>query len=127
MRKTKAFRLTVPQRRVARGRFQMRTVTWLVLYLILIITIINSPVYAVETTGVIEGVVEDKTGAVLAGVTVTLVNEGTSERRELVTGSIGRFVFPDLPVGTYRITAGKDGFKTFTEIGILLRVTGHVA
>ena|ERR1700694_4578581 len=71
---------------------------------------------AVETTGAIEEVVEDKSGAVLPGVKLTLINDGTGESREFVTATIGRFVFPDLPVGTYRITAEKKGFKTFTQI-----------
>ena len=43
------------------------------------------------TTGTIEGIVTDSTGAVLPGVGVTLTNAGTGFQRELTTDEGGRY------------------------------------
>src|SRR5262245_45101984 len=63
----------------------------------------------------ISGVVQDTTGAVLPGVTVTLVNVGTKNERETVTNEAGLYTFPNVPVGEYRITAVLSGFKSLTK------------
>src|SRR5262245_6529220 len=66
----------------------------------------------------ISGVVQDTTGAVLPGVTVTLVNVGTKNERETVTNEAGLYTFPNVPVGEYRITAVLSGFKPITKAGV---------
>jgi hypothetical protein len=62
------------------------------------------------TTGTIEGIVTDSTGAVLPGVAVTLSNAGTGFQRELTTDEGGRYRGLALPLGTYRIEAKLAGF-----------------
>ena len=81
---------------------------------------------AVETTGTIEGMVADPTGAVVPGVKVTLTNEGTGEVKVYPTDQLGRFVFPNLPVGTYALRAEKEGFKTFVQTKTPVRVSEHL-
>ena len=83
-------------------------------------------VFSVETTGIIEGTVEDSSGAVVAGVQVTVTNEQTGEAKSFTTGTFGRFVFPNLQVGTYHLMAERAGFKKSVQIGIPLRVTEHL-
>src|ERR1700732_461815 len=83
-------------------------------------------VFSVETTGIIEGTVQDSSGAVVAGVQVTVANEQTGEAKSFTTGTSGRFVFPNLQVGTYDLTAERAGFKKSVQIGIPLRVTEHL-
>ena len=56
------------------------------------------------TTGVIQGTAADGTGAALPGVTVEARNVETNLSRTLVTQADGRFVFLQLPPGTYRVT-----------------------
>src|SRR6202030_2886862 len=83
-------------------------------------------VLCVETTGIIEGTVQDSSGAVVAGVQVTVANEQTGEAKSFTTGTSGRFVFPNLQVGAYNLTAERAGFKKSVQIGIPLRVTEHL-
>ncbi len=63
------------------------------------------------STGVIEGFVEDQSGAVLPGVTVVLRQTETGFERVVVTDEAGRFRGRLLPVGPYSLTAELEGFK----------------
>jgi len=74
------------------------------------------------TTGVIEGTVQDETGGVLPGVTVTLTNTATNFQQVHVTDARGRFRGLLLPLGPYRITAELEGFTTLVREGIRLTV-----
>jgi len=58
----------------------------------------------------LSGVVTDPTGAVLPGATVLVENVNTGIRREAVTDSSGRYAFPQLQPGKYRITGRAPGF-----------------
>ncbi|MBV8224521.1 MAG: TonB-dependent receptor [Verrucomicrobia bacterium] len=83
-------------------------------------------VFSVETTGIIEGTVEDSSGAVVSGVAVTVKDEQTGHVESVVTGGLGRFAFPNLAVGTYDLTAEQAGFKKSVQLGIPLRVAEDV-
>jgi hypothetical protein len=74
------------------------------------------------TTGVIQGVVTDTTGAIVPGVTVEARNAGTNLTRTLVTEGDGRFVFLQLPSGTYSVTYTLPGFATLVQEDIGLTV-----
>jgi len=74
------------------------------------------------TTGVIQGAVQDSTGAVLPGVDVTVVNAQTNLTLNRTTDSDGRFVFLQLPPGRYTVTAKLAGFGTFVQDNIDLTV-----
>jgi len=68
----------------------------------------------------IQGTVTDPTGAVLNGVKLTATNVGTNIPFEAETHADGNYVFVNLPIGTYRVTATSSGFRTFTATGITL-------
>ena len=74
------------------------------------------------TTGVIQGTVTDATGALLPGVTVEAVNVSTSLTRTLTTGEDARFVFLQLPPGTYRLTFKIPAFATLVQEDVPLTV-----
>ena len=74
------------------------------------------------TTGVIEGTVTDESGAVLPGVTVTLVNTATNFQQVLITDSRGRFRGLLLPLGPYEVTAALEGFATLVRDGLQVTV-----
>ena len=78
---------------------------------------------AQETTGSIEGVVKDSTGAVVPGITVTVRSTGTSAafRRKVTTKSDGSFSIQQIPPGTYRaVSAEEKGFGSATVNNIVV-------
>ena len=55
--------------------------------------------------GGIQGVVTDPNGAVIAGADVTVANPDTGLTRTAQTDDSGSYLFSELPIGTYQITA----------------------
>src|SRR5882757_9060901 len=74
------------------------------------------------TGGRIIGRVDDSSGAVLANVKVTLVNEGTNVSRDAMTNSAGDYDFIEVPVGTYRLEFNLTGFKKNVRRGVALDI-----
>jgi hypothetical protein len=74
------------------------------------------------TTGVIQGVVTDPTGATVPGVTVEARNAETNLARTMVTEGDGRFVFLQLPPGNYKLTFTLAGFATLVQENLPLTV-----
>jgi hypothetical protein len=74
------------------------------------------------TTGTIEGIVVDSSGAVVAGATVTLANAATGFERQLATDGEGRYRGLALPLGTYRITVTMAGFEPVGREDVALAV-----
>jgi hypothetical protein len=70
--------------------------------------------------GSIEGVVRDGTGAVLPGARVTVSNLDTGQQRTLTTNADGGYRAVLLSLGTYRVKAELQGFKTIERTGITL-------
>src|SRR5436190_1940017 len=64
------------------------------------------------------GTVSDASGALIPGVTVTITNTGTNIANMTVTNESGRYNFPALQPGTYKLTAELPGFRTqtFTDV-----------
>ena len=60
--------------------------------------------------GSISGTLSDSTGAALPEATVKLDSPATGLTRTVVSSATGEYLFPDLPVGTYSITATHPGF-----------------
>lgn len=81
---------------------------------------------AQETRGTILGTVRDGSGGVLAGMSVVVTNEETNVSSEVVTNERGAFEIPYLLPGTYRIVVQADGFKRFTQTGLVLTVNNRV-
>jgi hypothetical protein len=73
-------------------------------------------------TAQIAGNVQDATGAVLPGATVTLTQTDTGYMRTLTTNAAGAYTAPDLPLGPYRLQVTAPGFSTFVNNGIVLEV-----
>jgi hypothetical protein len=76
--------------------------------------------------GTIEGTVTDTSGAVLPGVTVTVVNIDTGDTRVVVTNESGVFRAPLLPLGSFRVSAELQGFRKYEQSGISLSA-GQIA
>jgi Carboxypeptidase regulatory-like domain len=63
------------------------------------------------TMGTITGLVTDPSNAVVPDATVTIQDTATKAVRTITTNSAGRYVFVDVPPGTYDITISKAGFE----------------
>jgi hypothetical protein len=75
-------------------------------------------------TGAIGGVVQDATGAVIAGAKVAVKNEGTGEvLRQVTTDASGLFVAALLPVGMYSVEISAPGFPVTSFPGVAVRIT----
>ena len=75
--------------------------------------------------GRITGVVTDSQGAAVPGATVKLSNPSTGFERSVMSDETGEFNFPDLSLGTYSLTVGKNGFQT-TVVTDIATVQGQV-
>ena len=74
--------------------------------------------------GGIVGTVSDASGAFVAGAKVTATNTGTGLIRESITDVDGNYTFTELPLGTYTISATKEGFRTQLATNIQVAVEG---
>jgi hypothetical protein len=71
-------------------------------------------------TGSVSGTVQDSTGAVIPGATLTIVNTTQGVQRKASTDVKGFYTFPSLPVGTYDIQAEATGFQPFKRTGVVV-------
>jgi hypothetical protein len=78
--------------------------------------------WAQAPTGAITGTVVDPTGALVAGVTVTVTNPNTNTQRVVKTNSSGIYDVPALMPGTYNLKAEMSGFTTQVRSDIELQV-----
>jgi len=76
---------------------------------------------AQQTLGGITGTVTDKSGSVLPDTTVTIVGDQTSLTRVQKTNGNGAYDFVNLPIGTYTVTVGHEGFQTERLPSILVQ------
>src|SRR4051812_20907859 len=84
------------------------------------------PAAAQSVTGTILGTVTDASGAVVAGVKVTILNEGTALTRNVTSDTSGEYTVPSLPTGRYTVMSEMSGFKALAlsniEVGVDQRV-----
>ncbi len=78
--------------------------------------------WAQVNTGTISGTVSDNTGAVMPGAEVIVKNADTGLNRVLTTNERGRYIAPQLTLGSYEVTASAPGFQTGLRKGITLAV-----
>src|SRR5438132_5481657 len=93
-----------------------------VLGAILGVLLFSLSLFSQVSTGTISGVVQDTSGAVIAGAMVTVRNVDTGAVRSLMSDEGGRYVDPVLPVGNYSVQGQQAGFKTEIRSGIVLTV-----
>src|SRR6185503_19690505 len=75
-----------------------------------------------QDTAQIGGTVTDASGAVLPGVEMTATQTATGLVRSVVSNETGAYTLANLPIGPYRLEAVLPGFRTFSQIGIVLQV-----
>jgi outer membrane receptor protein involved in Fe transport len=91
--------------------------------LLLAATLTSGPVFGQSAnTGEIKGTVVDSSGAVVAGAAVTITDVQTGVSRVSTTNSDGIYDAPSIPVGQYKITFSKAGFRTLVREGLALQI-----
>ena len=86
------------------------------LFIVLLVALFSSTLFAQETTGKLQGRVADAQGLAVPGVTVTA--SGPQGNKTATTDADGRFTIPFLTPGTYDIRAQLQGFKGFEQTGV---------
>lgn len=98
--------------------------------IILGVAVLLCPVSTVvaQTGGTITGTVADTSGALIPGATIQLTNPNTGTKFETVTTGTGNYTIPEVPVGTYTLTAEHPGFSKFSEtnVQVTLAITTRV-
>src|SRR6266853_1591084 len=74
------------------------------------------------STGTVAGTVIDPSGAAVAGAAVTLVDPSTNDSRKTTTNETGRYLFANVPPGTYNMTINKTGFRVAKFTGQIVTV-----
>ena len=90
--------------------------------LLFLISLVPSVLLAQYTTATLSGIITDSSGKTVPGARLTVENTGTHLVRAYTTGEDGAYLFPALPVGTYRLQVEKEGFSRYIQEGITLYV-----
>src|SRR5438046_2784107 len=77
--------------------------------------------FAQADRATIEGVVTDQSGAAIGAATVKIVRTQTNDVIQLKTNDAGRYFAPNLPLGTYRVSVEKEGFRTAVLDNLILQ------
>jgi hypothetical protein len=74
-----------------------------------------------QQSGIV-GTVTEASGAVVTGVSITAKNVNTGESKSVVSNDVGQYTLPNLQVGTYQVTAEKQGFQRKLVDQVVLEV-----
>ncbi len=92
-------------------------------HLIGILILAAMPAFSQNLTATVNGTVTDSSGALIQGARVTVVNHDTRVVAwDGKSNSAGQYVAPQLPVGTYVVTAEQTGFKKMLIENVTLSV-----
>src|SRR5262245_61005160 len=69
------------------------------------------------------GTVLDPSGSVIPNANIVVENQLTGAKLALKTDALGNFTAPVLQIGTYRVLASAEGFKSRTLENYTLRVS----
>src|SRR6202161_3804578 len=106
-----------------RSRMRVRKIGFFAMW----ITLFPGCILAQSPNGIINGLVIDPSGSVIAGAEIRVVNDATSVQYTGKTNGEGIYVVTNLPPGSYRLQVSKIGFKTLIKPDIILNVQDSLA
>jgi hypothetical protein len=89
---------------------------------VFVIILAVSPAFGQAITASLTGAALDPAGAQIADAKITLVHVQTGRTWTLATNELGLYRALSLPVGGYSLTAEANGFKKYSQTGIVLQV-----
>ncbi|MGC9223099.1 MAG: TonB-dependent receptor domain-containing protein [Terracidiphilus sp.] len=81
---------------------------------------------AQNSTGSISGTVKDSSGAVVPGANVHVVSIATGATRDVQSDAYGDYIVSQLPIGNYKVTVAKPGFKTESTNNVQVQILSTV-
>jgi hypothetical protein len=63
-----------------------------------------------SAVGTVSGQVTDRQDALIPGAVIVLTDTSTNGTQSTVSNASGRYIFPNVPPGTYNVTVSKSGF-----------------
>jgi len=101
---------------------------WVSLLALGILLVAARPAMGQAVNATLLGTVTDSSGAAVASAKVTITETNTGISRTSQTNDSGNYVFPDLPPGTYTVTAEQTGFKRASRasIDVIVNTTQRV-
>ena len=88
----------------------------------LLVALCCAAAFAQTATGVLNGRVNDPSGASIPGAKVTIQNQATGVKQEGPTNSEGRFFNGFVLPGAYRVTVEKAGFGKYVQSNLTINV-----
>jgi hypothetical protein len=92
----------------------------------LIVLAQSQQLFAQVDAGVINGVVQDSSGAAVPNAKVTLLNTDQGITLETTTAGAGEYVFSPVRIGHYTLTVSAPGFSTTTQQNLTVTVGQHL-
>ncbi len=89
----------------------MRPSSWIAILMLLVFLATGPALLAQTATGEVNGTIVDPTGAFIAGVKITIINQGTRISHSTTSNGSGYYLFINLPPGVYTLVAEQQGFK----------------
>ena len=87
---------------------------------VLAVAILVVPAFGQQNVSSLTGTVQDPSGAVVAGASITVVSVESGITANALSNSEGLYTFPSLPIGTYVVTAKASGFEETQVKGVRL-------
>jgi hypothetical protein len=87
--------------------------------LVLVLGLLSASLYA-QTTAQLSGTVQDNSGAIIPGASITLINQGNQLQQQSHTNDHGLFTFPSLTPGSYTVKVEQKGFTSQQLTDIVL-------
>src|SRR5262249_39271661 len=81
-----------------------------------------SSAFRQSTGGRVIGKLSDSTGAVISGVKVPLINQGTGVSRDTTTNENGDYTFVEVAPANYRVEYTLQGFKKYVRPNVTLEI-----
>ena len=104
----------------------MQKVFTIIVLVLCILSGLSQRMFSQSSASVVEGVVQDSSGAVIPDCSVTLASAATGGKFTTHTNEAGVYVFPSVQPGMFSLEVSKPGFKSYSITNLSVTVSGRV-